>query len=82
MYCKGLQKPEGSIFGVATVRVEIVTGSLAALENLFPPNNRYRYRLETQTNAFNHHYRYRYRLGVRSHPFISIGSQFTILKVI
>ena len=31
-----------------TVRVKIITGSLVALENLFPRNDRYRYRLEIQ----------------------------------
>ena len=59
--------------GLNTVRVEIITGSLVILENLFPRNYRYRYRLETQINLFNYHYRY--RLGVRSHTFISIDSQ-------
>ena len=59
--------------GGLTVRVIMITGSLATLENLFPQNYRYRYRLEIRMNSFNYHYRY--RLGVRSHPFISIDSQ-------
>ena len=50
-----------------TVRVEIITGGLAILENRFPPNYRYRYGLEIRMNSLNYHYRY--RLGVRSHPF-------------
>ena len=50
-----------------------VTGSFVTLENLFSQNYRYRYCLEIRMNSFNYHYRY--RLGVRSHPFISIGSQ-------
>ena len=33
-----------------TVRVEIITGSLVILENLFPQNYRYRYRLEIRMN--------------------------------
>ena len=33
-----------------TVRVKIITGSLVTLENLFPPNYRYRYRLEMFSN--------------------------------
>ena len=41
-----------------TVRVKIITGSLVILENLFPQNYRYRYRLEIRMN-----YHYRYRLG-------------------
>ena len=57
----------------STARVKIISGSLVIIENLFPQNYRYRYRLEIWTNSFNYHYRY--RLGVRSHPFISIDSQ-------
>ena len=57
------------------VRVKIITGSLVTLENLFPENYRYRYRLEIRTN-----YHYRYRLGVRSRPFISIDSQLPSRK--
>ena len=56
-----------------TVRVEIITGSPVTLENLFPPNYRYRYRLEIWMNSFSYHSRY--RLGVHSHLFISIDSQ-------
>ena len=56
-----------------TVRVKVIIGSLVIIENLFPPNYRYRYRLEVRMNSFNYHYRY--RLGVRSHRFISIDSQ-------
>ena len=56
--------------GIYTVRVKIITGSLVTLENLFPENYRYRYRLEIRMN-----YHYRYRLGICSHPFISIDSQ-------
>ena len=56
-----------------TVRVKIITGSLVIIENLFPQNDRYRYRLEIRMNSFNYHYRY--RLGVCSHPFTSIDSQ-------
>ena len=33
-----------------TVRVKTITGSLVTLENLFPPNYRYRYRLEMFMN--------------------------------
>ena len=61
-----------------TVRVKIITGSLVTLENLFPPNYRYRYRLEIQTNSFDYHHRY--RLGVRSHTFISVDSQLPSRK--
>ena len=43
----------------------MITGSLVILENLFPENYRYRYRLEIRMN-----YHYRYRLGPRSRPFI------------
>ena len=57
----------------STARVKIISGSLVVIDNLFPQNYRYRYRLEIRTNSFNYHYRY--RLGVRSHPFISIDSQ-------
>ena len=53
-----------------TVRVKIITGSPVTLENLFPQNYRYCYRLEIRMNSFNCHYRY--RLGVRSHTFITI----------
>ena len=35
--------------GAGTVRVKIITGSLVTLANLFPPNYRYRYRLESRT---------------------------------
>ena len=52
------------------VQVKIITGSLVTLENLFPENYRYRYRLEIRMN-----YHYRYRLGPRSRPFISLDSQ-------
>ena len=58
-----------------TVRVKIITGSLVILENLFPENYRYRYRLEIRMN-----YHYRYRLGPRSRPFISIDSQLPSRK--
>ena len=51
--------------GALTVRVKIITGSLVILENFFPENYRYRYRLEIRMN-----FHYRYRLGVRSRPFI------------
>ena len=61
-----------------SVRVKVITGSLVILENLFPQNYRYRYRLEIQMNLFNYHYRY--RLGVRSHTFISIDSQLPSWK--
>ena len=57
---------------------QIITGSLVTLENLFPQNSRYRYRLEIRMNSFNYHYSY--RLGVRSHPFISIDSQLPSWK--
>ena len=60
---------------VCTVRVKIITGSLVILENLFPENYRYRYRLEIRMN-----YHYRYRLGPRSRPFISIYSQLPSRK--
>ena len=33
-----------------TVQVKIITGSLVILENLFPQNYRYRYRLEIRRN--------------------------------
>ena len=56
-----------------TVRVKMITGSLVTLGSLFAPNYRYRCRLGARTNSFNYHYLY--RLGIRSHPFISIGSQ-------
>ena len=58
---------------VYTIRVKFITGSLVTLNNLFPQHYRYRYRLEIRMNSFNYHYRY--RLGIRSHPFISVGSQ-------
>ena len=58
-----------------TVRVKILTGSLVTLENLFPENDRYRYRLEIRMN-----YHYRYRLGPRSRPLISIVSQLPSRK--
>ena len=58
-----------------TVRVKIITGSLVMLENLFPENYRYRYRLEIRMN-----YHFRYRLGPRSRPFISIDSQLLSRK--
>ena len=51
-------------------REKKISGSLVTLENSFPPNYRYRYRLEIRMNSFNYH-----RLGIRSHPFISIASQ-------
>ena len=35
---------------VFTVRVDMITGSLVIIENLFPPNYRYRYRLEMFVN--------------------------------
>ena len=54
---------------------QIFTGSLVTLENLFPENYRYRYRLEIRMN-----YHYRYRLGPRSRPFISIDSQLPSRK--
>ena len=60
---------------LCTVRVKIITGSLVILENLFPKNYRYRYRLEIRMN-----YHYRYRLGPRSRPFISIDSQLPSRK--
>ena len=56
----------------------MITGSLVTLENLFPQNYRYRYRLETQMNSCSYHYRY--HLGVRSHPFISIDSHLPSWK--
>ena len=62
-----------SAIGDTTVGVKIITGCLVTLENLFPQNYHYRYRLEIRMNKF--HYHYRYRLGFRSDPFISIGSQ-------
>ena len=34
-----------------TVRVKIITGSLVSLEDSFPPNDRYRYRLELRMNS-------------------------------
>ena len=52
-----------------------ITGSLVTLENLFPRNYCYRYRLETRMNSFNCHCRCRF--GVCSHPFISIDSQLS-----
>ena len=58
-----------------TVRVKITTGSPVILENLFPENYRYRYRLEIRMN-----YHYRYRLGPRSRPLISIDSQLPSRK--
>ena len=61
-----------------TVRVKLITGSLVTLENLFPKNYRYRYRLEIRMNSFNYHYGC--RLGVRSHTFISIDSQLPSWK--
>ena len=60
-------------WAACTVRVKIITGSLAILASLFPPNHRYRYRLEIRMN-----YHYRYRLGARSHPFISIDLPITV----
>ena len=63
-------------FCANTARVKIITGSLVTLENLFPENYRCRCRLEIRMNSFN--YRYRYRLDVRSHPFISIGSNYRL----
>ena len=36
-----------------TVRVNIITGSFVTLENLFPENYRYRYRLEIRMNSVN-----------------------------
>ena len=62
-------------FSRYTVRVKIITGSLVTLENLFPENYRYRYRLEIRMN-----YHYRYRLGARSRPFISVDSQLPSRK--
>ena len=59
-----------------TVRVKIIIGSLVIIENLFPPNCRYRYRLEIRMNSFNYHYCR--RLGVRSHPFISIDPNYRL----
>ena len=58
---------------MTTVRVKIITGSLVIPENLLPKNYRYRYRLEIRMN-----FHYRYRLGVRSHPFISIDSNYRL----
>ena len=58
-----------------TVQVKIITGSLVTLENLFPENYRYLYRLEIRMN-----YHYRYRLGPRSRPLISIDSQLPSRK--
>ena len=58
-----------------TVRVKIITGSLATLE---PQNYRCRYCLEIRMRSLNYHYRY--RLGVRSHPFISFDSQLYYLE--
>ena len=55
-----------------TVWIKII---IVSLENLFPPNYRYRYHLEIRMN-----FHYRYRLGVRSHPFISIDSQLPSWK--
>ena len=60
---------------LCTVRVKIITGSLVTLENLFPENYRYRYRLEIRMNYHN-----RYRLGPRSRSFISIDSQLPSRK--
>ena len=51
----------------------MITGSLVIIKNLFLQNCRYQYRLEIRMNSCSYHYHY--RLGVRSHPFISIGSQ-------
>ena len=70
--CKSAKR---GILKGGTVRVKIITGSLVTLENLFPENYRYRYRLEIRTN-----YHYRYRLGPRSRPFISIDSQLPSRK--
>ena len=73
-----VQSPERSIHAShgkvpVTVRVKTIIGSLLTLENLFPQNYRYRYRLEFRMNSFNYHYRY--RLDIRSHTFVSIDSQ-------
>ena len=77
--CHKQKKPHEVIFIFeVVVRVKIIIGSLVILENLFPPNHSYRYRLEIRMNSFNDHYRF--RLGVRSHPFISIGSQLPSWK--
>ena len=54
---------------------ELLPAVLVTLENLFPRNFRYRYRLEILMN-----FHYRYRPGVRSHPFISIDSQLPSWK--
>ena len=59
----------------STVRFKVITGSLVILENLFPENYRYRYRLDIRMN-----YHYRYRLGPRSRPFISVDSQLPSRK--
>ena len=68
-------RTEGGVKKPPTVRVKIITGSVVILENLFPKNYRYRYRLEIRMN-----YHYRYRLGPRSRPFISIDSQLPSRK--
>ena len=69
--------PKGGV-KKGTVRVNMITGSLVVLENLFSQNYSYRYRLEIRMNSFNYHYRY--RLGVRSHRFMSIDSQMPSWK--
>ena len=48
-----------TLFKEVAVRVKIITGSLVTIENLFPQNNRYRYRLEIRMHSFNCHYRHR-----------------------
>ena len=56
----------------------LATYPLKSARNLFPQNYRYRYRLEIRMKSFNCHYHY--CLGVRSHPFISIGFQLPSCK--
>ena len=65
----------GINIAITHTHVKIITGSLVTLENLFPENDRYRYRLEIRMN-----YHYRYRLGPRSRPLISIDSQLPSRK--
>ena len=61
-----------------TIRVKIITGSLAILENWTPQ------KLPLPLPSWNSddviYYQYCYRLGVRSHPLISIDSQLPSWK--
>ena len=58
--CRPRQLPSCSFatthFTDFTAHVKIVAGSLVTLENLFPPNYRYHYRLEIRMNSFYYHY--------------------------